>query len=413
MDSHKEFWHELEARGFIAQSSDLESLKEASQKPLTLYIGADATAKSFHAGHLVFFMLLRHFQRAGHRVLFLLGGATTRIGDPSDKRSARPLLEEGMISQNVERLLQTTRTLLKNVTVVNNQDWLCDVKYVDFLRDVGRHFSVNRMLGFDFIKSRLEANLPLSFLEMNYILMQSYDFLHLHDHEGCTLQVGGQDQWANIISGVDLIRRLRQNAAYALTYPLLTTSDGQKMGKTQDGAVWLNADLFSPYDFWQFWRNTNDQDVIRLLRLLTFIPLNEIDSLAQKSGQALNEVKIILADHITRFVHGEDALKRVHAATKTLFQKHSAEKLSQISDKGYTLTPVEAKVGFPLIEALLKLGFASSKGDARRLIRGGGVYLNDQKMTDEACMLFASDFKNTSVLKLSAGKKRHGVIKYS
>lgn len=399
MTKQKSLWRDLRARGFIADMSDAQGLDEASEISLTVYAGFDATAPSFHVGHLMLFMLLNHLQRAGHKVIALIGGGTTQVGDPSDKKAERPALEKKLIQENVTKLSATFANLLKGgaLQVVNNADWLENVGYLDFLKNVGRHFSVNRMLTFDFIKNRLRANLPLSFLEMGYLLLQSYDFLKLYQQYNCTVQVGGQDQWANIISGVDLIRRVEQKQAFAVTCPLLTTSSGIKMGKTAKGAIWLDAEKLSAYDFWQFWRNTADDDVGRFLKLFTFLELDEINELTRCQGQALNKAKEYLADEVTLFVRGKEGLQEARKQTKALFGKKI--------DAGFIHT---IKSNGLLMDLLVQANLVPSKSEARRAMRAGSVRVNDVLEKDETSV--SQDFLVGQKLKLSVGKKKHAFV---
>ena len=403
----KTLWHELKKREFIFDASSKDVLKERLEKPLTLYMGFDVTAPSFHVGHLVPLMLLRHFHKAGHRVIVLIGTGTSRIGDPSDKKAERPMLELEVIQSNAQKLKQSLQKIIDHpdLLVVDNADWLCDINYLNFLRDVGRHFSVGRMVSFDFIKNRLEQNLPLSFLEMNYILLQSYDFLTLFDRFDCCLQVGGQDQWANMLSGTELIRKARQKDAFVLTCPLLTTSDGKKMGKTESGAVWLDPELLSPYEFWQFWRNITDADVYRFLKLFTFLPLTEIAQAETCTGADLNAWKVTLADHVTRLVHGEEGLLEAHKTTEMFFENQSLDKtsirsLTHLGDGPYNI-----------LDVLLETNMAASKSEARKLIRGGAVRLGDTKITDETICLVTEPGRRPQ--KLSVGKKKHVLLNVS
>ncbi len=404
------FLADLSERGFIYQTTGLEALAERmDQGPLTLYAGFDATAPSFHVGNLMIFMALKWFHQRGHHVLVLLGGGTTQVGDPSDKKSARPLLGQEVIEKNLESLKETVHRLFPacegTIEIVNNKEWLESLSYMDFLKDVGRHFSVNRMMSFEFVRNRLQNNLPLSFLELNYMLLQSYDFLKLYDTKECLLQMGGSDQWANILSGVELIRRVRSTDAFALTCPLLTNAQGTKMGKTVEGAVWLRGDLFSPYDFWQFWRNVDDRDVERFLKLFTFLSLAEINSLTQTKGSALNEAKKVLADHVTTLLHGEEALLRIHKTAETFFGKRDKE--DDTADKTIELSEGALGEGVKLLDLLQQVGFASSKGEGRRLIRGGAIKMNNTPIRDEGMLLSPSLWGKEESLKLSAGAKKH------
>lgn len=395
-------WDELEQRGFIADASAMDDLKERSKTPLTCYAGFDLTAPSFHAGHLVLFMLLRHLQRAGHKVIALLGGGTTQVGDPSDKNSERPLMELQRIEENGKKLRHTFEHLLcdGDLKVVNNADWLCSIGYLDFLKRIGRHFSVNRMLRFDFIKNRLAANQPLSFLEMGYMLLQSYDFVELHDRHNCCVQVGGQDQWANIISGVDLIRRMRGEQAFAVTCPLIATSSGQKMGKSAGGAIWLEGERLPPYDFWQFWRNTADADVERFLKLFTFLPLDKIAALTNVQGSALNDAKKVLADEVTCLIHGAEGVKSAHAMTDASFGNEASE--ADVK----TVALAQAT----LVDLVTASGLVGSRSEARRHIRDGAVKVNGVVLTDETTEEVDA-LLQAGAIKVSVGRKKHAFLK--
>jgi len=399
-----QLFSELEARGFVYQTTDREALQaRLSQGPLTLYLGADVTAPSFHVGNLLVLMTVRWFQRAGHQVILLLGGGTTQVGDPSDKKSARTVMEKGTIEANWASLHRFSERFFSAadgppVRVVNNKDWLESLGYMDFLGRIGRHFSVNRMVSFEFVRNRLENQLPLSFLELNYMLLQAYDFLHLFETQGCILQVGGADQWANILNGVELIRKMHGAEAFALTVPLLTTSSGAKMGKTAQGAVWLNPDALAPYDFWQFWRTVEDQDVSRFLNLFTFLPREEINALTQVSGAALNAAKKRLADEVTTLVHGAEVLPQIHQTVETFFGRALAAATDQI---------LEIAPGLTLLDCLQEAGWFTSKSEARRGIRGGGVRLNDTPVADETLVLGPDLWTHGERLKLSWGTKKH------
>lgn len=402
-------WDVLQQRGFLFDVSGIELLKEESKKPLAVYAGFDLTAESFHVGHLVPLMALRHLQRAGHKVVALLGGATTRIGDPSDKNAERPMLAEAVIEKNKACLRKAFQHFLCDgpLEIVDNSDWLSSVKYLEFLRDIGRHFSMNRMMKFEFIRRRLDANLPLSFLEVNYIALQSYDFLHLFDTFGCKVQLGGQDQWANIISGVELVRRVRDEKAFAVTCPLVTTSSGQKMGKTASGAVWLDAEKCSPYDFWQFWRNTTDADVGRFLKLFTFLDMDQVKRLESLEGQELNKAKEVLADQVTALLHGQEAAENACTQAQKLFagQGGEAEQAFVVSDPSMELS-----------QLLVDIGLVSSKSEARRLIRSKAVKLDGHVATDETANLetaMSAPPKSGQAIHLSVGKKKHKALQVS
>lgn len=409
-----EFLKAAVERGFVHQCTDLDALDAlAARETITAYIGFDATADSLHAGSLVPIMLLRLLQRTGHRPLVLMGGGTTKVGDPSGKDTQRQLLSEAQIAQNIagiRGIFEKFLTFGDNPTdafMVNNADWLDNLAYIDFLRDYGRHFSVNRMLGFDSVKLRLEREQPLSFLEFNYMVLQSYDFLELSRRYGCRLQMGGSDQWGNIVSGADLGRRLEQDELFGLTSPLLTTASGAKMGKTADGAVWLNDDHLSAYDYWQYWRNTHDDDVGRFLKLFTDLPLDEIARLDALEGAERNEAKKILADAATALCHGEAA---AHAAAET------ARKTFDEGAHGADLPSIEVPQdelapGVLAYELLRRTGLAASNGEARRLIKGGGGRINDIRIDNEKATVTLSDLNSDGVIKLSAGRKKHALVR--
>ncbi len=404
----------MQARGFLNQCSDLEGLDtHLATGPRTAYFGCDATATSLHVGNLIGIMALYWFQHCGHRPITLMGGATTRIGDPSGKDDVRKLLDGATIDENIKRIRGVFGQFLSYesgptaAAFVNNADWFLGIKYIDFLRDVGRYFSVNRMLSMDSVKSRLEREQPLSFLEFNYMVIQGYDFVHLHDQMGVTIQFGGSDQWGNIISGVDLGHRMRGDDFYALTWPLLTNSDGKKMGKSVNGAVWLNADMLPPYDYYQFWRNTADADVEKMLKTFTTLPLDEIARLAALRDAEINEAKKILAFEATRLCHGEKAAEDAAATAKTTFEQGGTGGDLPTLD----LRADDMAAGIALADAYLRLGLADSKSEFRRLVTGGGVRVNDNSVTDPTLTLDPAWANADGVIKLSAGKKRHGVIK--
>ena len=409
-----DFLRELSARGFIHQTSDDASLDErALEGLLTGYIGFDATAPSLHAGSLVQIMLLRWLQKAGHRPIALMGGGTTRIGDPSFRDEARPLLTDEKIDENLAGIKAVFAKFLKfgngktDAVMVNNRDWLDDLKYIDFLRDYGRHFSVNRMLSFDSVKIRLEREQNLSFLEFNYMILQAYDFVELNRKYGCTLQMGGSDQWGNIVNGIELGRRTDGVQLYGLTSPLLTTSSGAKMGKTASGAVWLNADMLSPYDYWQYWRNAEDADVGRFLRLFTELPLDEIARLEKLEGSDVNEAKKILATEATAMAHGRAAAEKAAEAARTAFEDGAIS-----ADLPTVEIDVDAlKVGHGLLNALVQAGLVVSTSEARRQIKGGAVRVNDAQVGDEKMVLVNENLTPEGVIKLSLGKKKHVLLK--
>ena len=413
MSSYKsDFLRELETRGFIHQLSDAEGIDEAAvEKIVTGYIGFDATAPSLHAGSLVQIMLLRWLQKAGHRPIALMGGGTTRIGDPSFRDDARPLLDDEKIDENLTGIKAVFAKFLNfgngktDAVMVNNRDWLDDLHYIDFLRDYGRHFSVNRMLSFDSVKIRLEREQNLSFLEFNYMILQAYDFVELNRKYGCTLQIGGSDQWGNIVNGIELGRRVDGSSLFGLTSPLLTTSSGAKMGKTASGAVWLNADMLSPYDYWQYWRNAEDADVGRFLKLFTELPLDEIARLERLEGSEVNEAKKVLATEATAMAHGRAEAEKAANAARTAFEEGA------ISADMPTVEIDALETGLGLLTALVQAGLCSSTSDARRQIKGGAVRVNDAQVADEKMVLARDDLTGEDVIKLSLGKKKHVLLK--
>ncbi|MEP0708032.1 MAG: tyrosine--tRNA ligase [Parvibaculum sp.] len=413
MSSYKsDFLRELETRGFIHQLSDAEGIDEAAvEKIVTGYIGFDATAPSLHAGSLVQIMLLRWLQKAGHRPIALMGGGTTRIGDPSFRDDARPLLDDEKIDENLTGIKAVFAKFLNfgngktDAVMVNNRDWLDDLHYIDFLRDYGRHFSVNRMLSFDSVKIRLEREQNLSFLEFNYMILQAYDFVELNRKYGCTLQMGGSDQWGNIVNGIELGRRVDGSSLFGLTSPLLTTSSGAKMGKTASGAVWLNADMLSPYDYWQYWRNAEDADVGRFLKLFTELPLDEIARLERLEGSEVNEAKKVLATEATAMAHGRAEAEKAANAARTAFEEGA------ISADMPTVEIDALETGLGLLTALVQAGLCSSTSDARRQIKGGAVRVNDAQVADEKMVLARDDLTGEDVIKLSLGKKKHVLLK--
>ena len=398
-------------RGYIHQATNIDGLDGlATQQIIPAYIGFDCTANSLHVGSLVQIMMLRALQKTGHKPIVLMGGGTTKVGDPSGKDTARPLLSEHDIEQNKQGIFQVFEKYLTfgdgptDAIMVDNASWLDGLAYIRFLRDYGPHFSVNRMLAMDSVKLRLEREQPLSFLEFNYAILQAYDFLELRRRYGCLLQMGGSDQWGNIVGGIDLTRRVDAQEIYGLTSPLITTASGAKMGKTADGAIWLNEDRLSAFDFWQFWRNTEDADVARFLALFTELPMDEVARLGALAGAEINEAKIILANEATTLCHGADA---AHAAMETAQQTFAGAGVSEGLPQE-TVSSDEAD-GMGMIAALVKVGFAKSNGEARRLIRGGGARLNDVAISDEEHLLTGADFSDGRA-KISAGKKRHALL---
>ena len=409
-----EFLTVLSERGFVHQISDPQGLDEAAAKgPIAGYIGFDATASSLHAGSLVQIMMLRWMQQTGHRPIALMGGGTTRVGDPSGKDESRKILTVADIAANLAGIRTVFDRFLKfgdgktDALMLNNDEWLAPLNYIDFLRDVGRHFSVNRMLSFDSVKLRLERQHELSFLEFNYMLLQAYDFVELHKRTGCVLQMGGSDQWGNIVNGIELGSRMLGAQLFALTSPLLTTSSGAKMGKTAAGALWLNADLVSPYDYWQYWRNTEDGDVERFLKLFTVLPLDEIARLAALRGQEINEAKKVLATEATALVHGRAAADAAaETARKTFEEGAIAGDLPTLE-----IPHSELEAGAPALGLFVKAGLAASNGEARRQIKAGGLRVNDAQVTDDKLVLTAQNLTPEGVIKLSMGRKRHVLLK--
>jgi len=402
------FLRTMQARGYIHQiTHPIELDTAADAGPITAYIGFDATAPSLHVGHLIQIMLLRRLQQAGHKPIVLMGGGTTKVGDPSFKDSQRPLLTDDQIAANIAGIRGVFERFLtfgdgpSDAVMLDNDTWLSNLGYLQFLRDYGTHFTVNRMLSFDSVKLRLEREQPLTFLEFNYMLMQATDFLELNRRHGCVLQMGGSDQWGNIVNGVELIRRVDQKPAFGLTTPLLSTASGQKMGKTVGGAVWLNADRLNPYDYWQFWRNTEDRDVGRFMRLFTDLSDAEIAGFEALEGAAINDAKKALADATTAMLHGADEAARARSAAETSFEQ------GKISADLPTVEIATAEVVGTMIAALTtRAGLTASNGEARRLAQGGGLRLNDQPVTDGAQLIQPQDLNADGVLKLAAGKKK-------
>ena len=409
-----EFLQRAMARGFVYQVTDVEGLDAAAVDGcVNAYIGFDCTAPSLHVGSLTMIMLLRILQQTGHRPIVLMGGGTTKVGDPSGKDESRQLLDDEQISENLSGIKNLFERFLKfgdgpqDAIMVNNADWLDDLDYIPFLRDVGRHFSINRMLRFDSVKLRLEREQPLTFLEFNYMILQAYDFLELGRRFGCTLQMGGSDQWGNIVNGVELGRRIDNRAFYGLTTPLLTTADGGKMGKTAAGAVWLNADLLNPFDYWQFWRNANDADVGRFLRLFTEVPDNEIERIELLEGAELNDAKKLLATEATRLCHGDAAADNAEATAHQTFEQGAiATDLPTIDIDRRDLDD-----GIAAFELFRRIGMCGSGGEARRLIRGGGGRINDVVVVDEQEVVTAEALTAEGVIKVSVGRKRHVLVR--
>jgi tyrosyl-tRNA synthetase len=409
-----DFLRIMSERGFIHQISDESGLDQLfAKETVTAYIGFDPTAPSLHAGGLIQIMMLYWMQQTGHRPVALMGGGTGMVGDPSFKEEARKLLTVETIQSNIDGIKQVFSSYLnfgdgpRDAMMVNNAEWLLPLNYLEFLRDVGQHFSVNRMLSFDSVKQRLDREQSLSFLEFNYMILQAYDFVELNKRYGVRLQMGGSDQWGNIVNGIDLGHRLGTPQLYALTTPLLTTSSGAKMGKSLGGAIWLNPDMLSPYDFWQYWRNTEDADVGRFLKLYTTLPLDEVSKLAGLGGSEINEAKKVLATEITALLHGRPAAEQAaETARKTFEEGALAETLPSVEVARSTL---EAGIG--ILSLLVTAGLASSNGEARRHIQGGAVRLNDQSISDDRRAVTLQDLSPENVVKLSLGKKKHILVR--
>ena len=412
MSYSSEFITEIVTRGYMHQATNLEGLDErTAQQPISAYIGFDCTADSLHVGSLVQIMMLRLLQRNGHKPIVLMGGGTTKVGDPSGKDEARPLLSVQDIESNKNGIRKIFEKYLSfgdgptDAVMVDNADWLDELGYIRFLRDYGAHFSINRMMGMDSVKLRLEREQNLSFLEFNYAILQAYDFLELRRRYGCALQMGGSDQWGNIVTGIDLTRRVDAQEIFGLTSPLITTASGAKMGKTASGAIWLNEERLPAFDFWQFWRNTEDADVGRFLKLFTELPLDEIERLSALEGADINQAKIILANEATRLCHGAEASAQAEQTAAQTFAE------GKMADGLPTLTVEADKIGsLLLIDAFIEIGLAQSKGEVRRLIRGGGARLNNDAITDENRLLSAGDFDDDGRAQISAGKKRRALL---
>ncbi|SEO44007.1 tyrosyl-tRNA synthetase [Salinihabitans flavidus] len=407
-----DFLNVMMTRGFIADCTDYQGLDDALVAGVVpAYIGFDATAKSLHVGSLIQIMMLRWLQKTGHKPLTLMGGGTTKVGDPSFRADERPLLTGAEIDANIAGIGQVFAKYVtygdgpSDALMLNNAEWLDNLNYLDFLRDIGRHFSVNRMLSFESVKSRLDREQSLSFLEFNYMILQAYDFLELNKRYGCRLQMGGSDQWGNIVNGIDLTRRAIDHEVFGLTTPLLTTSDGKKMGKTADGAIWLNADMRSPYEFWQFWRNTTDADVGRFLKLYTELPVPECERLGALSGSEINEAKIVLANEVTTLCHGAEAATAAEATAREVFEKGG------VGDDLPTLTLSAADVGdgISIVQLIVRSGLAKSGKEAKRLIAENGARIDDAPLTDAGLILDSAAL--SAPVKLSAGRKRHALVR--
>ena len=406
-----EFVTVMMERGFLADCTNYQGLDEAllaGAKPG--YIGFDTTAKSLHVGSLIQIMMLRWLQKTGHKPITLMGGGTTKVGDPSFRADERPLLGPEQIDDNIAGIKKVFSAYLTygdgetDAMMINNAEWLDELNYLDFLRDIGRHFSINRMLAFESVKSRLDREQSLSFLEFNYMILQAYDFMELHRRYGCVLQMGGSDQWGNIVNGIDLTRRVIDGEVYGLTSPLLTTSDGKKMGKSQSGAIWLNPDMLSPYEFWQFWRNTTDADVGKFLKLYTELPVDECDRLGALQGSEINEAKVTLANEVTTLLHSAEAAKAAEATAREVFEKGG------VGDDLPTLTLTSDNLGdgISIVQLIVKSGLAGSGKEAKRLISENGAKINDAPLTNAGMMIDAAAL--ASPIKLSAGKKRHALV---
>jgi tyrosyl-tRNA synthetase len=409
-----EFLHTLSERGFIHQISDETGLDDLlAKETVTAYIGYDPTAPSLHAGSLIQIMMLHWLQQTGHRPISLMGGGTGMVGDPSFKDEARQLMTIDTIQSNIDSIKKVFSNYLsygdgpRDALMVNNADWLTKINYLEFLRDVGRHFSVNRMLSFDSVKTRIDREQSLSFLEFNYMILQAYDYVELNKRYGCRLQMGGSDQWGNIVNGIDLGHRMGTPQLYALTSPLLTTSSGAKMGKSATGAVWLNPDMLSAYDFWQYWRNTEDADVGRFLRLYTTLPMEEIIRLEKLAGSEINEVKKLLATEITAILHGRAAAEQAAETARKVFEEGAID--ANLPTVELPASEIEAGIG--LLALFVKAGLAASNGEARRHVQGGAVRVNDAVVSDEKRVIGSGDVNADGVVKLSLGKKKHVLVK--
>ncbi|MGB8603833.1 tyrosine--tRNA ligase [Bradyrhizobium sp.] len=409
-----DFLNVLQGRGFIHQISDPDSLDALAQRrELVAYIGFDCTAPSLHVGSMVQIMCLYWLQQTGNKPIALMGGGTTRVGDPSGKDETRKILSIEDIERNKEGIKQVFSRFLSfgegkhDAVMPDNAEWLTKLNWIEMLRDIGRHFSVNRMLAMDSVKLRLERDQEMSFIEFNYMILQAYDYAVLNQRYDCRLQMGGSDQWGNIVNGIDLGRRMGTPQLHALTTPLITTSSGEKMGKTASGAVWLNADMKSPYEYWQFWRNTDDADVARFLKLFTTLPLDEVERLAALQGAEINEAKKALADAATALLHGADAAKVAAETARQTFEEGAiAENLPTVE-----ISRAELEAGIGVLALFVKAGLVASNGEARRQIKGGGLRVNDIAVSDEKMIVKPGDLTPEGVIKLSLGKKRHVLLK--
>ena len=407
-----EFLQEMLSRGFLQDCTDMQGLDEKLLEGcMPAYIGFDATADSLHIGSLIQIMMLRWLQKTGHKPIPLMGGGTTKIGDPSGKDESRQLITTEIINENINGIQKVFEKYLSfgdnsnDAKIINNAEWLDKLNYIEFLRDIGKHFTINRMISMESVKLRLDREQPLTFLEFNYMLLQAYDFMELNNRYDVSLQMGGSDQWGNIVNGIDLTRRLNKKSVFGLTTPLLTKADGSKMGKSANGAIWLNSDKLSPYEFWQFLRNTLDADVGKFLKLFTELPVSECDRLGSLEGQNINEAKIILANEVTKMCHGEEAaISSEKTAHKVFTEDSSDENLPTLE-----ILNTEIIDGISFTQALVRTGLVSSGKEAKRIIAGGGARLNDQVINDAGFMLYAADLQKTP--KISASKKKHALIK--
>jgi len=408
------FLNEAVARGFFYQSTNLEEMDKYLTNNIAYgYLGIDITASCLHVGHLIPIFLMRLFQKHGHKPILLLGGGTTKIGDPSFKNTTRPMLSNEEIATNFQGIKKCLEPLLHfgnnetDAIMVNNADWLDHIDYISFLRDIGKFFSINRMIGFDSVKTKLSDNNSLSFLEFNYMILQAYDFYHLFTEKNCKIQFGGQDQWGNIVCGVELIRKKLNQEVFGFTVPLLTTSDGKKMGKTANGAVWISAERLSAYDFWQYWRNVDDADVIKLMYLFTDISVDEIMKMEGATGSELNNLKKILADEITAIIHGKEALSAIHETAASAFGGDVETLAKSTSIPRYRLKKLDVE-NVSVIDVIVDMKLCGSRADAKRLMRGNGVYINDKAISDG----YKFTTETSNVIKLSCGKKKHILIEF-
>lgn len=410
MKHKSEFLNFIQERGYLYQCTNIDRLDQllSQDNYIIAYIGFDCTAPSLHIGSLIQIMMLRHLQKFGYKPIILLGGGTTKIGDPSGKDKARSVLPIEDINQNILGIKKTLEKMISfdygktGAIIVNNADWLDNIKYIDFLRDIGTHFSVNRMLGFDSVKIRLDREQNLSFLEFNYMLLQAYDFVELNKKYGCRFQIGGSDQWGNIVNGIELGKKLNLPELFGLTTPLLLNAQGKKMGKTESGAIWLDGGMLKPYDYWQYFRNVDDQDVGRFLRLFTDLPIDEIKKLESLKDQEINEAKKVLATEVTRICHGDKEAEIARLTAISAFENQDSSLLSS-----YTIAKEQVANGIPLIDLLYNIGFEPSKGAAKRLIQGNGCKVNDNTINDVNYTINSESFEGQPFIKLSAGKKRH------